>query len=271
MTIHGPQGLQAAFVVATRNHMRGSCATELCHSFHSLLGGLGTLSLTVFAWTDLASRLLLSTVNHLLLEGTQLTLIGPEFPREKDASPILSRGTLIEDLILMAYLLGLMFAWTALLALWSRCYFIGSFEWAIAKLLGMGRRFNEAFAMKTSVDSGTGSNHVQVGHSSAMVWFCILNLTWGPTALWTAIFTTFVAPTLEDYYFEKNATNLFWGTVPITKAGDSVGQRERFTLSAQVFVATYVIPVTLCVARMAWLRLLQQKQSKPSQHKGKSE
>jgi len=273
---------------------------------------LGQMSLTIYAWNDVFSRLVYIPIRSLTL-AYNLTLIGtghdsigadwmPGLSDEKPPKLSRVRQSFAEDACLLLYLLATPLAWATLLALWSRCGYVASFEWWIGKLVGSSKATRHPghaaagtapVAVSAAAAASTASAPTGICTSTAAIlaedaplpsedaegatlaWVCLLTMTWVPAGAWSVLSSTYLAPSLDDYYYQLNASHFFVTPIGITASGhveakaDEDGWRwlvhsaspaMKLSISAQLFLLTYAIPVAACLLRLAVLRRTRSQQ-----------
>ena len=261
---------------------------------------LGAMSLTMYAWGDLAGRACYvpfaqyAQQAQLVLGGITIDDVRAPDSRPKEVPLGPSRTSLAEDFLLMAFLITVVVGYVCLFALWRRVAYAGSFEWCLGKLLGTAKatcveqlaprpRQTSASAATAAAPTpavarpdgrGTCAPGERGGASApsstaarepgdddvATVWIWILTITWTPSAMWAVVCHYSLAPSMDDFYHKHNATHFFLAppTAEVRLAAERDGAPDgppvRLTISALVFLVTYVVPVTTCLLRLGWLR-----------------
>ena len=150
------------------------------------------------------------------------------------AAPI--RSTTLEEALLVGYVGACLALWAVGLGLWERAGYVGSFEWAVPRLLG------HASLLPTAPASGP---RVAAEHGSWADWSRVFLLTaslsWGPPMLWGLACTQLAAPAMDDVYLNAGAAQLLW--TPTTP--------RRPKLSLILLAVTYVLPAGLSLAVLA--------------------
>ena len=264
---------------------------------------LGQRSLTVFAFNDLFGRLVYlpfrryAVAANLSLKGADHNSLGTSFLFEigvtRTAPAERTRQGVAEDAWVLLYILATLLGWASLLALWSRVGYVCSFEWWIGKLIGVGKATRppgiagaaSAAGKAGEVDNqrpGTAESATLSEEAidladlpdGAAVWIWLLTMTWAPAAGWAVLSSTLLAPSLNDYYYQLNATHLLLtplgtgadGKMHVSASEDGwrwlvhkAAPPMKLSLGALLFVLSYVLPVLGCQLRLIVLGMQRRR------------
>ena len=273
---------------------------------------LGQCSLTVFAFNDLFGRLVYlpfrryAVAANLSLKGADHNSLDSSFLFEigvtRTSPAERTRQSIAEDAWVLLYILATLFGWASLLALWSRVGFVCSFEWWIGKLIGVGKATRPAGKADAAGGAGGVGGAGGAGEAGeaddrrpgaaesatlseeatdladlpdgAVVWIWLLTMTWAPAAGWAVLSSTWLAPSLNDYYYQLNATHLLLtplgtgadGKMHVSASEDGwrwlvhkAAPPMKLSLGAQLFVLSYVLPVLGCQLRLVVLGMQRRR------------
>jgi len=245
---------------------------------------LGQRSLTMFAWNDVFGRLVYIPFRNyaasasLSLLGTTPETIGAEWmfgsttPTGTNTMARV-RQHFADDACLVLYLIAMPLCWMALLAVWSQCRYIGSFEWWIGLFIGVGKATRAPAATASQERDGSTSGS---GGDAAAVWIWLLTMTWTPAATWSVLSALWLAPSMDDYYYQLNASHFLLTPRGVHGASDQAAADGhwqwlvhansppmKLSISAHLFLLTYVLPVAACSLHLLFLHLTgRRKQAK---------